>query len=246
MSDHKFPSWTKKEKGKGPFRLYRMKNSEKFMYVLSANTTTLFVFDAVACAQSSSWKGSPWCKAVNPRYKCQVRLSAFHLSPQVPSRLSSPREKLSFVIPRFRDCISSSTRTFLPTSISLPSRTFRSLLPAGTSPVLLPARNFDSSQSLSSTLIPISIILKLSLQSFPFSFMLLSVSSSPAWSYLFLIPRPSWARNNKRSTRGETAARPERNRADLRPGSEKAIWANRTPPTGGKVQRITNGPAGGN
>lgn len=51
-----------------------------------------------------------------------------------------------------------------------------------------------------------------------------------------LLPGPAHftpVRNNKRSTRGITAPRLGRNRADLRPGSEKAIWANRTPPAEG-------------
>lgn len=90
------------------FRLLK-KNSEKFMYTLSADAShPLLIQQAVACARSSSWKGSSRCKAENPRYKCQVRLSAFHLLLPPPSsllsrilhptRLSSPREKLSLLL----------------------------------------------------------------------------------------------------------------------------------------------------
>lgn len=132
----------------------------KSLCTLSADTTTLFVFDAVACAQSSFGKGSSWCKAENPRYKCQVRLSAFHLS---PSFLFAP---LVFRH-RGRNCLFRypSTRLYLLlhslfSSDSLLSRIFRSLLPASASPIFLLARNFDSSRSLSSIPISISIVLK--------------------------------------------------------------------------------------
>lgn len=156
MFKHKFLSWIKKGKGKGVLD-YRMKNSEKFMYIL--DTTTLFVFDAVACAQSSSWKGSPWCKAENPRYKCQVRLSAFHRSPSflfTPLVFRHRGRNCLFRYPSmrlyllFHSLFSSDSRLSFVLYFQISS--------SNTSP-FLPARNFDSSRFLSSTLIPISIIL---------------------------------------------------------------------------------------
>lgn len=52
------------------------------MYTFSADASHPLLIQE---ARSSSWKGSSRCKAENPRYKCQVRLSAFHLFPALPA-----------------------------------------------------------------------------------------------------------------------------------------------------------------
>lgn len=150
-----------------------------------------------------------------------------------PTRLSSPREKLSLCYP--------STWLYLPVlylSLStLISPLFSDLLLSLNHPllsffVLLLPRNFNSSRSLSNTPISISIVLKSPVRAFSPSCCCPSPLDFPS----LLPPGPAHfapVRNNKRSTRGVTTPRLGRNRADLRPGSEKAIWANRTPPAEG-------------
>lgn len=218
------------------------------MYTFSTDASHPFLIQqAVACMrESSSWKGSSRCKAENPRYKCQVRLSAFHPPSPCRPRVLHP---LAFRH-RGRNCLFCYPSTwlyipvlFLSLSTLIPPL-FSDLLLSLNHPLLplppfLLLRNFNSSRSLSSTPISISIVPK-----------------SPAWSFSpscccpspldlpsFLSPGPAHfapVRNNKRSTRGVTTPRLRRNRADLRPGSEKAIWANRTPPAEGGESPANN------
>lgn len=149
------------------------------MYTLSADAShPLLIQQAVACARSSSWKGSSRCKAENPRYKCQVRLSAFHPLPAPAHSLPlSPfiteGEIVSFAIPRWRYISSFYSFPLYPHSSpyfqtsSCLSTTLSSLSPA--------ASKF---QLLSSTPISISIVLKSPRLIF-LSLVLLSVSPWP-------------------------------------------------------------------
>lgn len=155
-----------------------------------------------------------------------------------PTRLSSPREKLSLLL--------SLDVTVSPRSIPFPSLlsslpyfpVFSDLLLSLNHPLLsffvssycLEISN--ASRSLSNKPISISIVLKSPVRAFSPSCCCPSPLDFPS----LLPPGPAHfapVRNNKRSTRGVTTPRPGRNRADLRPGSEKAIWANRTPPAEG-------------
>lgn len=152
-----------------------------------------------------------------------------------PSRLSSPREKLPLLL--------SLDVTVSPRSIPFPLYSHLSLIfsyflllslnhPLLSFFVLLLPRNFNSSRSLSNKPISISIVLKSPVRAFSPSCCCPSPLDFPS----LLPPGPAHfapVRNNKRSTRGVTTPRLGRNRADLRPGSEKAIWANRTPPAEG-------------
>lgn len=199
---------------------------------------TLFLYNKRSRARDPPLERVPHgCKAENPRYKCQVRLSAFHPLPALPAFFAPlvfrhRGRNCLFAIPR-RDCISP-----FYTFPSLPYfPVFSDLLLSLNHPllsfsVLLLPRNFNSSRSLSNKPISISIVLKSPVRAFSPSCCCPSPLDFPS----LLPPGPAHfapVRNNKRSTRGVTTPRLGRNRADLRPGSEKAIWANRTPPAEG-------------
>lgn len=203
---------------------------------------TLFLYNKRSRARDPPLERVPHgCKAENPRYKCQVRLSAFHPLPALPAFFAPlvfrhRGRNCLFAIPR-RDCISPFC-TFPSLLSSLPYfPVFSDLLLSLNHPllsffVLLLPRNFNSSRSLSNKPISISIVLKSPVRAFSPSCCCPSPLDFPS----LLPPGPAHfapVRNNKRSTRGVTTPRLGRNRADLRPGSEKAIWANRTPPAEG-------------
>lgn len=223
----------KKKEEKTLYKRWRFRRS---LCTLSTDMATLFAFDAVACA-GSSWKGSSWCKAENLRYKCRVRfrlfIPAFSLRPV--SLFVTEGGTVSFVIAR-RYTVSLLPLTLFPLLLSsLLSRISNLFLTPNHPPssIFQLPRNFDSSWvSFEHTYIhshrsKVSLRWSFSPLCCPPFLPLPPISLSP-------FPRLSPVRNNKRSTRGETSPRSGRNRADLRPGSEKAIWANRTPPTGGR------------
>jgi len=201
---------------------------------------TLFLYNKQLRAWDPSLERVP--HGAKPRIpdinvKFAFRLSTLSLLPRIryPSRLSSPREKLSLLLSLEVTVSPRSVPFPLPFSLSsLPCPIFSDLFLSLNysllfSFVFLLPRNFNSFRSLSFEHFYIHFHhFKVSRLSF-FSFVLFVSPWSP---FLFLPNLAHFApvRNNKRSTREVTTPRFRRNRADLRPGSEKAIWANRTPP----------------
>lgn len=192
----------------------------------------LFGYVAVVCAESSAWKGSSWCKAENPRYKCQLRLSAFH-SRDLPLPLLfsfiTVGEKLSFLLILSHEYIfhlleynSLFLCSILNPSSFFPHSWISSWFSLSSHLSMLP-REISTLYLFQSRTISASITLKSPRD-----------LSRPLTCYLPPSPSPHsfysplceiTTRYNRRNN-----VPAERNRTDLRPESEKAIWANHTPP----------------
>lgn len=167
-------------------------------------------------------------------------------SPRIlhPSCLSSPREKLSLLLSLDVTVFSRSFPSlYVP---SLPYFPYFLISCVSTTLSCLPSssRRLEISTPLFREHIYTYNHFHLSkVPAFELSLSLVLLSVSPFDLTSLLLPSPAHfapGRNNKRSTRGVTTPRLGRNRADLRPGSEKAIWANRTPPTEGGEGPVDN------